>query len=172
MPGIKINCCYCDRRVYKINSKVQPDGFEETYQVITNSGRICNGCYHRWRRGKMTQTDRGQRTQTDPETDDERDNSETEAEEEAKVENQNDKLNQAIASLFGRGRVSRGVRSRGSNIPNQSTQPTTSSKNGLRAQIVLIKTKKQKSSNNNNSSSNHNKKKLPRTNTESCPGAY
>src|SRR3989338_2527619 len=133
MPGIRINCCYCDRRVYKKNSKVQPDGFEETYQVITNSGRICNGCYHRWIRGEMTQTDRGQRTQTDPETDDERDTSETEEEEaeaEAEVENQNDKLNQAIASLFGRGRMSRGTRgrrrggrsglSRGLNIPNQS----------------------------------------------------
>ena len=112
MPGIRINCCYCDRRVYKKNSKVQPDGFEETYQVITNSGRICNGCYHRWRRGEMTQTDLGQRTQTDSETDDERDTSETE-EEEAEVENQNDKLNQAIASLFGRGRMSRGARGRG-----------------------------------------------------------
>src|SRR3989338_3572817 len=95
----------------------------------------------------MTQTDRGQRTQTDSETDDERDTSETEEEEaeaEAEVENQNDKLNQAIASLFGRGRMSRGARgrgrggrsglSRGSNIPNRSTQPTTSSTNGLRAQ--------------------------------------
>jgi len=69
----------------------------------------------------MTQTDRGQRTQTDSETDDERDTSETEeeeaeaeAEEEAEEEeNQNDKLNQAIASLFGRGRISRGARGRG-----------------------------------------------------------